>query len=151
MKLIISTIVAGIVLFILGWVFYGMLFMDYFSTHYAKMQRSPEDMKMWAIALSCLLQGFFLSFIYPRMYKSGSPVGNGLKYGIIIGLFMSLPYMFSSWATMPITYRVVIVDAAILFVMIFIACIAVALVYGRREPEKIVLKESPGVTAKATT
>ena len=33
MKLIISTIVTAIVLFILGWIIYGIILMEYYQTH----------------------------------------------------------------------------------------------------------------------
>jgi hypothetical protein len=151
MKLVISTIVAGIVLFLLGWVFYGLLFMNYFTEYYSLVQRSAGDMKMWAIAVSCLLQGFFLSYFYPRMQKGGSPFGEGFKFGFLFGLFESLPYMFSIWATMPVTYKAVVVDAIIMFVLTLIAGIIIGLIYGKKGVEKITLKESPTVTAQATT
>jgi hypothetical protein len=130
MKLIISTIVTGIVLFLLGWVLYGFIFMDFFKVYYSHLQRSPGDMKIWAIGVSCLLQGFFLAFLYPKFYKSGSGFSAGLKFGFYIGLFVGIPYIFSMWATMPITYKAVLVDAAILIVMMIIAGIITGLVYG---------------------
>lgn len=151
MKLVISTIVAGIVLFLLGWLFYGLLFMNYLSEYYAHLQRGAGDMKMWAIAVSCLLQGFFLSYFYPKFQKGGSPFGEGFKFGFWFGLFVSLPYMFSVWANMTVSYKAVIVDAVIMFVMELITCIVIAFIYGSKETEKIKLKETPAVSAQATT
>jgi hypothetical protein len=144
MKLIISTIVVGIVLFLLGWILYGMLFMDFLKTHFSHLQRSEADMKIWAIAVSSLLQGFFLSYLYPKFYRGGSPFGEGFKFGITFGLFLALPYVFSMWAMMPVTYTAAIVDGMIYGVMIIIAGIVTGLVYGNISAEKITVKETAG-------
>lgn len=136
MKLIISTIVTGIVLFLLGWVVYGFIFMDFFKTYYSHIQRSPQDMKIWAIGVSCLLQGFFFAFLYPKFYKSGGSFSGGFKFGFYLGLFVGFPYVFSMWASMPVTYKAVLVDAALLIVMYVIAGIITGLVYGKSLAEK---------------
>jgi hypothetical protein len=138
MKLIISTIVTGIVLFLLGWVIYGFIFMDFFKTYYSHIQRSPEDMKIWAIGVSCLLQGFFFALLYPKFYKGGSPFSSGFKFGFYLGLFVGIPYIFSMWASMPITYKAVLVDAALLIIMMIIAGIITGLVYGKSLADKTV-------------
>jgi hypothetical protein len=145
MKLIISTIVTGIVLFLLSWVLYGFIFMDFFKTYYSHIQRSPEDMKLWAIGVSCLLQGFFFAFLYPKFYKSGSGFSAGLKFGFYLGLFFGIPYIFSMWATMPITYKAVLVDAGLLIFMMIIAGIITGLVYGKSLEDKSTVKATAAV------
>ena len=133
MKLIISTIVVAILLFLLGWLFYGMIFMKFFSTHYALIQRTPEDMKLWSIGVGCLLEAFFLALIYPKGYKGGSPFSEGLKFGIYLGLLMGVPYVFFAWASMPVHYTAMIVDGAIMVVDIVLAGIVTGLIYGKIE------------------
>ncbi len=131
MKLFLSTIIAAIVLFVLGWIFYAAIFAGFFSTHYSMIQRSPEDMRMWAIIVGCLLEAFFLAWIYPKGYKGGSPFGEGFKFGLYIGLLFAVPHVFFSWGMMPITYKALIVDGLITIFNTIIAGIAIGLIYGK--------------------
>jgi len=41
---------------------------------------------MWAIGLAYLMVGIIMAYMYPKGYEGGSPVGEGLKFGAIIGL-----------------------------------------------------------------
>jgi hypothetical protein len=131
MKFIISTIVGAIILFLLGWLFYGVIFMKFFQTHYASIMRTPEDYKMWAIMLANLLQALFLAWIYPKGYKGGSAAGEGFKFGFYLGLLLSVPYVFYSWAQFPITYLTALIDGIIMFIMILIVGIVIGLIYGK--------------------
>lgn len=133
MKVIISTIVGGLALFILGWVFYGLLFAEYFRVGYAKIARSPDDYKLWAMTVSCFAQAFFMSWIYPYGYKGGSPVKEGLKFGLYAALLISVPYVFSFWGMLDVSYMPVIVDGIIWIVSTTIAGIVIGLVFGKQK------------------
>ncbi len=131
MKLILSTIIGGIVLFILGWVFYGMLFMKFMEEAYKNIMRPETDMKLWAIAVANLLQAFFLAWIYPKGYKGGSPAKEGFMFGIYFGLLTSVPYVFYMWASFPIKWQTALVDGIIVGVMTLIVGLVIGLIYGR--------------------
>jgi hypothetical protein len=117
MKLILSTIVGGIVFFILGWILYGWIFMDFFKTHYGAIMRTPDDYKLWAIIVGGFVEAFFLAWIYPKGYQGGSPAKEGFMFGLMIGFLFAVPYIFYYWAGHPVTYPAVIVDAVLMFVM----------------------------------
>lgn len=131
MKLILSTIIGGIVLFILGWIFYGLIFMNLMHESYGSLMRSPEDFKLWAIAAANLLEALFLSLIYPKGYKGGSPAAEGFKFGIYFGLLSGVPYIFYMWASYPIKWQTALVDGIIVFVITLITGLVIGLVYGR--------------------
>jgi hypothetical protein len=130
MKLILSTIIGGIVLFVLGWIFYGLIFMNFFTESYGKIMRDPNDFKMWAIIVANLLQAFFLAWIYPKGYKGGSPAKEGFMFGIEFGLLFSVPYVFYMWASYPIKWQVALVDGILVGFMILIAGLVIGLIYG---------------------
>jgi hypothetical protein len=132
MKLILSTIVVGIVLFMLGWLFYGILFMDYFKQYFTN-GRSEEDMRIWAFAVASFVQAFLLYLIYSKGYSGGSPFMEGIKFGILIGLFSGVPYVFYMWGGMPIHYVAVIADGCIIIAMMIIAGILTGIIHGKRE------------------
>ncbi|GGI57944.1 hypothetical protein [Winogradskyella haliclonae] len=76
-------LVGGIVDWLLGWLFYGIIFADKFP------QPDAESNAMIYITLGCLAFGFFISYIYNK-WANISTFGTGLKAGAIIGLFMGL-------------------------------------------------------------
>jgi hypothetical protein len=133
MKLILSTIVVGIVFFLLGWLFYGILFMDYFKEYYSHISRSETDMKLWAYAVGGFVQAFFMYIIYSKGYSGGSPFGEGFKFGMYISLFMGIPYVLYTWGGMPVKYQGVIVDGILMIVMLMIASIITAFIHGKKE------------------
>lgn len=132
MKLIISTVVVGIVLFLMGWLVYGMLLMDYLQPYYGFMQRAETDMKIWAFALASFVQAFFLYLIYSKGYKGGSPMAEGFRFGLWISLLMAMPYALFTWGGMRVSYKAVLPDAIAMAAMMLIACILTAVIYGRR-------------------
>jgi len=136
MKLILSAIIGGIVLFVLGWLFYGVIFMDFMNEGYGKIMRDPNDFKMWAIAVANLLQAFFLAWIYPKGYKGGSPAKEGFMFGIDFGLLMGVPYVFYMWASYPIKWQFALVDGIIVGFMTVIAGIVIGLIYGKIDGKK---------------
>jgi hypothetical protein len=131
MKLILSTIAGAIVLFFLGWIFYGVIFMDFLNDSYGKIMRSPDDFKMWAIAVANLLQALFLAWIYPKGYKGGAPAKEGFMFGINFGLLLGGPYVFYMWASFPIKWQVALVDGILVGVMTVIVGLVIGLIYGR--------------------
>ena len=133
MKLILSTIVVGIVLFLLGWLFYGILFADYFSRFFGHIQRPMDEMKIWAFGVANLAQAFFMYMIYAKGYKGGSPLTEGFRFGLVIGFFLLIPHMFMTWGGMPVMARGAAADAIVGMFMIMVASILTALIHGKRD------------------
>lgn len=137
MKLIISTIVGFLVLFLLGWLFYGILFAKYFGVAYGEIARPMESFRMWAIIVANLLQALLISLIYSKFFnKGGSPAGQGFTCGIWLGFYSSIPYIFYMYASMQISnWQAIIVDAVIIGFMTLLATIGIALVYGQKKEQ----------------
>lgn len=133
MKSVLSTIVVGIILFLLGWLIYGMLLAEYLRPYYSFMQRPDYDMKIWAFAVASFIQAFFLYIIYKHGYKGGSSLIEGFKFGTIIGLFTSIPYILFTWGGMKVSYKGVIPDGIAVFIMMLIAGIFTAFIHGKRD------------------
>lgn len=131
MKLILSTIVGGIVLFILGWILYGLIFVDFMKENYGKILRDPGDYKLWAVIAANFLQALFLAWIYPKGYKGGSPAKEGFMFGIDMGLLISVPFVFYNWAQYPIKWDAALVTGLIMLVVTVIAGFVIGMVYGK--------------------
>lgn len=88
---LVSGIVGGIVDFLLGWLFYGIIFKDTFP------QPEESEQTMLFIFLGCLTFGFFVSYIYNR-WAQITTAATGAKAGAIIGVFIGLFYNFFNMA-----------------------------------------------------
>jgi hypothetical protein len=119
---IVGGIVGGIVNFLLGWVFYGMLFKDIYP-------ESPE-MKLEFIALGCLTFGFLVSYIFNKWAGISNPM-TGLSAGAVIGFINGLSMNFFMYSDIPLNVQNMITDVAICTVTGAIIGAAVAFVHGK--------------------
>src|ERR1700680_4181326 len=88
-KFIVGGIAGGIVLFLLGWVFFGMLFKDTFP--------QPTSMIWWALIVGNLILGFLIAYILGKANVSSA--GRGAGVGFIFGLLMSVVVTLIDYAT----------------------------------------------------
>ncbi|WP_282044138.1 hypothetical protein [Winogradskyella flava] len=80
---VVAGLVGGIVDWLLGWLFYGILFVDTFP------QPQEGTNAMLFITLGCLAFGFFISYIFNK-WAQITTLATGAKAGAVIGLFMGL-------------------------------------------------------------
>jgi len=121
--------------FLLGGLFYGVIFANHLSSLRVIM-RPDNDMKMWAIMVGNLLQGLFLSILYMKTYKGENPLKEGVVFASLMTMLMSFPYVFYMWGAYLARYSAVLADGAGMAVRIFIVCIVIALIFGKKEAAK---------------
>ncbi|MDI5888165.1 hypothetical protein [Flavobacterium yafengii] len=120
---LVSGIVGGIVEFLLGWLFYGILFKNSFPTN--------GNENMLFIFLGCMTFGFFVSYIFTK-WAGISNVATGLKAGAVIGLFVSLySNFFMNSMTAEINYQTMGLDVVITVIMAALVGAVIALVNGK--------------------
>lgn len=125
-------IVGGIVFFLLGWLFYGNLFADYFREHPGTatgVAKPMDQIVWWALILGNLIAGFFLAYIFS---KSGvSTPTSGLVMGAVLGLLMSCSTSLIIFATSNIySKHILLADVGITLVRSALAGAAVGAVMG---------------------
>jgi len=122
---LVAGLAGAVVNFLLGWVFYGMLFKDSFP----QPEESSDSMLM--IFLGCLTLGLFLAYIFSN-WAQISTGGTGAKAGAIISLFIALYFDFFQLAmNSEATYQMVALDVVLMVVMGAITGAVVAVVYGK--------------------
>lgn len=122
---LVSGIVGGIVYFLLGWLFYGILFADFFPPQEESMQA------MLFIFLGCLSYSLFIAYIYTK-WAQISTIATGAQAGAIIGLFTTLIFNFFNMAMNPeATYELFAMDAGISIVSSAIIGAVIAAVNGK--------------------
>lgn len=118
-------IVGGIIDFLLGWLFYGIIFADTFP------QPEESSQSMIFIFLGCITFGLFVSYIYTQ-WAQISTAATGAKAGAIIGLFIGLFFNFFNLAMGPeATMQLAALDVGISVVMTAIIGAVVGLVNGK--------------------
>jgi len=130
-KILVGGITGGVALFLLGWVIYGILLMDYSTANYNQcMNRPMQDMIWWSMILSNLALGFLLATIFSWTNTTGFMAG--AKTAGIIGLLLSasMDFGYYSMTTMYANPTVIIVDIIAYTVYMAIAGSIVAWVMG---------------------
>ena len=122
---VVSGLAGGIVDFLLGWLFYGIIFKDSFP------QPEESSNTMIMIFLGCITFGLFIAYIFTKWAQITS-LATGAKAGAVIGLFISISMNFFNMAmNSAATFETFALDVVIGVVMTSIVGAAVALVNGK--------------------
>ena len=117
-KAILAAVAGAIFAFLLGWLIYGILLMDFYeanTTHYDGLMKEMPNLVL--IFLNNLIWSFLLAFIFYR-WGAIKSMGNGMKGGIIIGLPVALSFDLYILAGMNLfTPTLVVVDVIVSTVM----------------------------------
>lgn len=120
---IVGGIVGGLADFLLGYLFYGLLFKENFATG------GKENMSL--IFLGCMTFGFFVSYIF-NQWAGISTAVSGLKAGAIVGFFIGLHGNFFMNSMNPAPdYKLMGLDMIIMIIMSAIVGAIVGLVIGK--------------------
>jgi len=104
-KRILATLVGFVVFFLLGWLFYGFLLMDFYTENAGSATnalRAETDMVWWALILGNLFQAYFLVYVFGK-WANITTFGGGFSAGLIIGLILGFAYNLSMYGTMNIS------------------------------------------------
>ncbi|MDA2930692.1 hypothetical protein MYX84_12235, partial [Acidobacteria bacterium AH-259-O06] len=95
-------IIAGVVVYVVYQILGFLIHEVILSGPYASLESlwRPEE-KTWIFWLTGLLWAALFTFIYTKGYE-GKGVMEGVRYGLWIGLFVSVPMAFNSYAVLPV-------------------------------------------------
>lgn len=131
-KILAGTLVAGLSMFFLGWLVYGVLLMDFMEEYCDNSNARPmEQMIWWALVASNFVTGWFLTLV---VYWTGSfTAGAGIRVGAITGFLVGLSFDLSmySMTTMFKSFTPVVVDVMAYVVLSSIASALSAVVMSK--------------------
>ena len=87
-KFLLGGIAGGIVFFLLGYVFYGLLFKDFFAGN--GMDANMDNFVWWAMIAGNLASGFLFAYILSKANVSSAAGGASIAF--VAGLLMSLGF-----------------------------------------------------------
>jgi len=133
-KTILAWISAFVVIFLLSMLWYGVIVSGYNAQQFANVLRGPEDFSMLLIIIGYLVLAFILAALYPRGYKgNGSPISQGLRFGLWMGLLWALPTALIESGSYQFPLGARLLDAAYHIVEFIIAGLVISWVYGHIE------------------
>jgi hypothetical protein len=134
-KRILATLAGFVTLFLLGWLLYGMLLMDFFAANAGTatgVVRSDTEMVWWALVLGNVMQAYLLVYIFSKWTTITNFV-EGLKAGIVIGLILGFAINLSMYGTMnTMNLTAVLVDPLVGAVMQGLTGGVIGMVLGRK-------------------
>lgn len=111
-KLLISTLAASIVYFLLGWLFYGIMFANIYANN-------NQEENLLLVYLGCLVYSFFLALILVQWVNVVS-MTKGAVMAAVVGFLTTLQMNLFMYSNMPMNLTNVILDIIISTVMSFI-------------------------------
>jgi len=90
-KTLLGALIAGVISFLLGWLIFGILLMDYYTANmvqYSGLLKNPPE--IWAIAIANLAWALLIAWVFSM---SGiNTVSRGISTGFILGFLMTLGF-----------------------------------------------------------
>ena len=114
---------------VLGIVIHQVLMTPYYQETYS-LWRMPEEINMGLIFLVALVWSLLFTYIFTKGYEGKGPM-EGIRYGLLVGLLISVPMGFSTYAVQPITLSMAISWFIYGTVQIVACGLTAALVYQR--------------------
>jgi uncharacterized membrane protein len=126
-NVLIGGFIAAIVYFLLGWLFYGNLLVDFFHRNagnakdvMGQVERGKDQMILWMIFIGNLASGLLIAFVMDR--GKGFSFGSGLWAGAVVGLLSGAGYDLVRYATSNMMNKnAVLADVLVFAVMSAIA------------------------------
>ena len=133
LKILRGTISGAIVYFLLGWLVYGILLMDFFSAGMNQCVNRPlGEMIWWAIIVSNLALALLLTLILH--WKKAAGIVDGLVTGVIFGALFTIMIDFSFWSmsTMYNNISTILVEIVVSAALYAVVGIVIVLTWGRK-------------------
>ena len=134
MKILKGTVYGGIAYFLLGWLVYGILLMDFFSSNMNQCANRPEgNMVWWALIISNFSAALFLTIILNGSKAKG--ILDGLKTGAIFGALFASIVDFSFWSMTMIYNNIgtLLVDILVSTLVFAILGMIIVLTWGKEK------------------
>jgi hypothetical protein len=115
--------------FILDFIVYFLLLGSAFNS--LTVWRSDKESLMWIYHVITLVGSFFFTFIFTKGYE-GKGIGEGIRYGLYTGIWLSIGMAYGTYAMVAIPYGLTLEWFALGVLSYVIMGIVASIVYGRK-------------------
>lgn len=119
-KFLLAGLAGTIVYFLLGWLFYGILFTDIYPSN-------PDEQHLHMVFLGCLVHAFFISYIF-NQWAGITNWMSGAQAAALIGFMTALSMNFFMYSNKAFDFTPFALDVAITTVMSAITGAVIAMV-----------------------
>jgi len=134
-KRILATLAGFAVYFILGFLIYGVLLVDFYASNIGTatgVMRTDADMQWWALIAGNVMMAYLLVYIFGKWANITSFAG-GLKAGAMVGFIIALGFGLNMYGTTNISnLTATLVDTVVMAVMMGATGGVVGWVLGRK-------------------
>ena len=134
MKIIRGTLFGGIAYFLMGWLVWGILLMDFYTANFNQCASRPEmEMIWWAMIVSNLTMALLLTLFLKWSGEKG--IVDGLKIGALFGFLysLSLNLGYYSMTTMFNNFTAIIVDVIVNTLVMAVIGLVIVLLWGKEK------------------
>lgn len=136
MKILRGTIFGGITFFLLGWLVYGILLMDFMAANSNNCAaRLDDEMIWWAMIVSNLVLALFVTVVLK--WSGAKSITDGMRIGAVIGFLtgLSTDLSFYSMTTMISNLTALIVDVLVYTLVLGVVGMIIVLTWGKEKKE----------------
>jgi hypothetical protein len=136
MKILRGTVFGGIAYFLIGWLVWGILLMDFLSGNMNQCaNRLDNGMIWWAVIASNFVLALLLTLVLN--WAKAKSITDGLKYGALFGLLYSLTVSLSSWSmtTMYANIGALLTDTLAATIVLAVIGMVIVLTWGKAKKD----------------
>ena len=122
---------ATVVYFVLGFLLFALSPLANEYRQFPAVYRTPESMKGVAPVgmVGMLLSMVALAALYALAYRNGSPITEGVRFGILVGVFALGSFVLHNYVNLNIGLKLTLGQAIAYFIQWIVAGITIALIY----------------------
>jgi hypothetical protein len=122
---------ATVVYFAIGFFLFALLPLADEVRQFAAVYRPPESMKRVApIGMVALLVSMMaLAALYALAFRDGSSVAQGVRFGLLVGVFAAGSFMLHNYVSLNIGLRLALLQAVAYFIQWVGSGVVIALIY----------------------
>jgi hypothetical protein len=126
-KLLLATLGSFIFLLLVNAALFPVFFPDGPPERYVSMRPAPQVLYH---LLAFLITAFLMSYLYPLVYRGGKAWKEGLRVGVIMALFVSLPENLHLYALTNVSFIKLLFPALWVTVVWGLAGVVIGIIYG---------------------
>lgn len=129
-KFSMATVGGFFAMFIPGGLWHMLIMKDFYEKYAGDSALAEPNILF--IILGVLILSALMAYMYPQGYKGGSPLKEGLRFGVVIGILWVLPINVIMIGVMGTTKTLVLVDTLYHMVGQGIGGIVIGYIYGSK-------------------